>query len=204
MHKEILVKEQSALLPLLKRFNKDFGLVGGTAIAFHIGHRESIDYDLFSLNKFDNGEVRKKSAGAGFKINKVYRDETGQFTFIINNVLFTFFHYSFKISFSKKFEVINSPDLLTLAAMKAYVLGRRPKWKDYVDLYFIIKDYYSINEIEKKADSIFKKEFNPKMFRVQLSYFDDINYQEKINFLPGFEVGEKEVKKKLIEFSLQN
>ena len=28
-------------------------------------------------------------------------------------------------------------DLLDLAAMKAYALGRRSKWKDYVDLYFL-------------------------------------------------------------------
>ena len=49
MHKEILTDEQINLLPLVQLFNKDFGLVGGTAIAFHIGHRESIDFDLFSL-----------------------------------------------------------------------------------------------------------------------------------------------------------
>ncbi len=42
MHKEILTKDQEHLLPLVKLFNKDFGLVGGTAVAFHIGHRESI------------------------------------------------------------------------------------------------------------------------------------------------------------------
>jgi hypothetical protein len=38
LHKEIMIKEQIALLPLLKSFSKDFGLVGGTAIALHIGH----------------------------------------------------------------------------------------------------------------------------------------------------------------------
>ncbi len=32
--------------------------------------------------------------------------------------------------------------------------------------------------------------------------FEDINYGEKIEFLPGFEVSEKKVKKELIEFSL--
>jgi hypothetical protein len=42
-------------------------------------------------------------------------------------------------------------DLLTLAAMKAYELERRTKWKDYVDLYFIINKYHSINKIVKKA-----------------------------------------------------
>ena len=37
MHKEILSEEQANLLPLVKTFSKNFGLVGGTAIALHIG-----------------------------------------------------------------------------------------------------------------------------------------------------------------------
>ena len=60
LHKEILTKEQKELLPLIKLFKKDFGLVGGTAIALHIGHRESIDFDLFSLSEFENHKIRAK------------------------------------------------------------------------------------------------------------------------------------------------
>lgn len=48
LHKEIITKEQSKLLPLVAEFSKDFGLVGGTAIALYLGHRRSIDFDLFS------------------------------------------------------------------------------------------------------------------------------------------------------------
>lgn len=61
MHTEILSKQQLQLLPLLKTFSDDFWLVGGTAIALHIGHRRSIDFDLFSFNKFDNTEIEKKN-----------------------------------------------------------------------------------------------------------------------------------------------
>ncbi len=50
MHKEILTKEQTALLPIVKAFNKDFRLVGGTAIAWHAGHRRSIDFDLMEFS----------------------------------------------------------------------------------------------------------------------------------------------------------
>ena len=48
MHKEILSKEQLQLLPLLKAFSNEYNLVGGTAIALYLGHRQSIDFDLFS------------------------------------------------------------------------------------------------------------------------------------------------------------
>lgn len=47
MHKEILNKDQLDLLPLVKLFKSEFYLVGETAIALHLGHRRSIDFDLF-------------------------------------------------------------------------------------------------------------------------------------------------------------
>jgi hypothetical protein len=202
-HQEILVAKQFELLPLAGKFSKDFGLVGGTAIALQIGHRRSIDFDLFSLKEFDNAKVRAKIIRNEFNIGKVYKDEDGQFTFFVNNMQFTFFHYSFKIKFSENFEdILKMPDLLTLAAMKAYALGRRAKWKDYVDLYFIINKYHSVTEIAKKSKEIFKGEFNERIFREALAYFNDVNYDERIEFLPGFEVADAKIKKELIKFSL--
>lgn len=204
MHKEILTEEQVALLPLVNTFKKDFGLVGGTAIALHIGHRRSIDFDLFALKEFDNAKIKKIIKRNGWRISKVYKDESGQFTFFVNGVQFTFFYYPFNIDFSEHFEKsLKMPDLLTLAAMKAYALGRRAKWKDYVDLYFIINTYHSIEKITKKGKEIFKGEFNERIFREQLGYFDDVNYSEEVVFLPGHEVSEKEIKKKLVQFSLE-
>ena len=86
--------------------------------------------------------------------------------------------------------------------MKAYTLGRRAKWKDYVDLYFIIKNNYSVADISDKGKEIFRGEFNTKIFRTQLAYFEDIDYSEKIDFLPGREISDSDIKRDLIEFSL--
>lgn len=203
MHKEILSPKQAELLPLLKKFSKKFFLVGGTAIALYIGHRHSIDFDLFSFDEFDNIKVRKKIKDEGWNIGQVYKDEKGQFTFFVNMVQYTFFHYPFSFEISESFDtVVRIPDLLTLAAMKAYALGRRAKWKDYVDLYFIMRDYYSLSDIVVRGKEIFLGEFNGRIFREQLGYFNDVNYSEEIDFLPGFEVSEKKVKKALVEFSL--
>lgn len=66
------------------------------------------------------------------------------------------------------------PDLISLAAMKAYSLGRRSKWKDYVDLYFIIKGYFSVREISEKAREIFGGGFNERLFREQLCVATEI------------------------------
>ena len=204
MHKEILTKQQQGLLPWLKLFAKDFGLVGGTAIALQISHRQSVDFDLFTNQKLDSAQVRRIIVSGNKKIEQVFVDQKDEYTVLINSVRFTFLYYPFKISFSKKIDgIIKTPDLLTLAAMKAYALGRRAKWKDYVDLYFVFKNHHNIKSVIKKAKQIFGQEFNEKIFRSQLIYFKDIDYSEKIVYLPGFEVEDKVIQKELIKISLE-
>src|SRR3989344_3621869 len=202
MHKEILTLEQSQLLNVVKLFSEDFGLVGGTAIALHLGHRESIDYDFFTFEEFINKKIRKKISRAA-KITTVLVNKKGEYTFLINGVKFTFFQFPYKINFSESFgDIVKLPDLLTLAAMKAFALGRRAKWKDYVDLYFILKANHSIAEITAKGVEIFGNEFNEKIFRAQLIYFKDIDYSEQVIYKDGFLTDDEIIKKAQIEFSL--
>jgi len=99
---------------------------------------------------------------------------------------------------------ISMPTLLSLSAMKAFALGRRAKWKDYVDLYFIIKDKYSIKDISTEAIFIFGNMFSEKLFREQMSFHEDIDYSEPVEYLPGFEVSENVIKDFLINKSIEN
>ncbi len=203
MHKEILSPAQSALLNIVKLFSGDFGLVGGTAIALYLGHRESIDYDLFTFDEFVNQKIRRKISQAA-TIDTIVRDETGQLTLVINGVRFTFFQFPYKINFSESFgDIIRLPDILTLAAMKAFALGRRAKWKDYVDLYFILKAHHTVAEITEKGVEVFGNEFNEKIFRVQLAYFKDIDYSEQVIYKDGFVTDDDIIKKALVEYSLE-
>ena len=95
-------------------------------------------------------------------------------------------------------EYLRLPELIDLAAMKAYALGRRSKWKDYVDLFFILKNYFSIEQISERATLIYDQLFSEKLFRAQLSYFADIDHSEPIDYLiPA--VPENDVKKFLID-----
>jgi len=75
------------------------------------------------------------------------------------------------------------PDLITLSAMKAFDLGGRAKWKDYVDLFFLIRDHFSIHEIAERAGVLFQDSFNLKLFRQQLAYYEDIDYSEAVSFV---------------------
>lgn len=202
MHKEIFTKEQIQLLPLVQSFSKDFGLVGGTAIALQIGHRRSIDFDMFASKKFSNGKIKNVINQSKWQISQFYKDELDQLTFILNKVQLTFFHYPHEIKYTEQFDGVRMPNLLTLAAMKAYALAGRTKWKDYVDLYFIFTNFHSVSEVAKKTKELFKGNFNERIFREQLGYFDDINYREPVEFLPGFEVSDKKIKKELEKFSV--
>ena len=67
--------------------------------------------------------------------------------------------------------------------MKAYALGRQSKWKDYVDVYFILKFKHSLDELIAAADNIFSTSFNDKLFREQLCYFDDMDYSEVVEYI---------------------
>lgn len=203
MHKEILTGEQNKLLPLVAEFSEDFGLVGGTAIALYLGHRRSIDFDLFSKEKFGNQSILNRISDFGSP-EAIIVNKAGELTLTIKGVKFTFFHYPYEIIHSESFGYkIRMPGLLTLAAMKAFALGQRAKWKDYVDLYFIIKNHFPVSQISQKGKEIFGDGFNEKLFRSQLSYFDGINYKEPVEYLPGFEVGEEIIKEELVKSSLE-
>jgi len=79
---------------------------------------------------------------------------------------------------------------------------RRSKWKDYVDLYFILK-HHSLKEIVGQAHKYYTSgEFDEKLFRMQLTYHSDISYSEPIEYLPGFAVDDKTIKQKLTAISL--
>jgi len=183
MHKEILSEKQLELLPLIKQFNPEFYLAGGTAIALHIGHRRSIDFDLFKSTGLKHRQIIDKISPFDFHYT-IARRVDEQLDIIINHVKLTFMEYPFAVLADCNFDdYAQLPDLLTLAALKAYALGRRSKWKDYVDMYFIIKDYYTVGQISKQATQIFDPLFSEKMFRSQLCYFDDIDYSETIDFI---------------------
>jgi hypothetical protein len=200
MNFQILNKKQAELLTKLKIFKDDFYLSGGTAIALHLGHRRSIDFDFFSYANFDNLKIKQKINKIN-KISAVLIDEKSELTVIVSNVKITFLHYPFKVDsfvFDQNFKTL---DLLSLAALKAYALGRRAKWKDYVDLYFILQKH-NLKEIVTRAKNIFKKQFNEKNFYQQLSYFQDIDYSEQVDYIEGFEVSENKIKNYLKNVSI--
>ena len=96
--------------------------------------------------------------------------------FFMKRMIASYFNYPFEI-------IIKLPQLIDLAAMKAFALGGGAKWKDYVDMYFLLRDHFSIHEIGRRSNELYKDMFNLKLFRQQLAYFKDIDYSESVKFL---------------------
>jgi len=204
MQLEILTTQQCELLPFIANFRRSFYLVGGTAIALQIGNRRSIDFDLFTFKKLNKSRIKQKIFELPYSKQIIF-DDIDQMHFLINDVKVTFFYYPYPVEHREMLNsIISMPSLLSLSAMKAFALGRRAKWKDYVDIYFLLKEHFSIKDIAKEAERIFGQLFSEKLFREQLAFHEDIDYSESVEYMTGFNVDEQDVKKFLIDKSLQN
>jgi hypothetical protein len=205
MHSEILSETQKALLPHFLQFKRTFYLVGGTALALQIGHRQSIDFDFFTNKTTLNKKpIRQKLDKIPFPKRLLFED-TDQIHLSVNGIKTTFFAYPYDIPHLENCDnIITMPSILEIAAMKAFALGRRAKWKDYVDLYFVIKEFYSLQEIITKTCQLYDEAlFSESLFRKQLAFHKDIDYTEEVEYMPGYSVQEQEVKEFLIEKALQ-
>src|SRR5512136_215453 len=96
MHTEILTSGQAELLPYLKSFKRSFYLAGGTAVALHIGHRRSIDFDLFTHTQLNKSQIKSKLKQIPFSQIPVFED-TDQIHLLVNNVKLTFFSYPYSV-----------------------------------------------------------------------------------------------------------
>lgn len=193
MHPEVLTSKQKEIFSKLKNF-PEFYLAGGTALALQIGHRISVDFDFFSEKEIPSELLPK--------IKKIFRDSkvevvvdhSEQLTVSITGINLTFAKYPFPPIFRlKKYKGIKMLSVSEIAATKSYSLGRRATLKDYVDLYYLLKEKYLtlqklINITKKKY-----KEFDPRLFLEQLIFLEDVEDIE-IQFLKK-RVSKKEIEK---------
>jgi hypothetical protein len=183
MHTEALTKEGLQLFPALVAFD-DFYLAGGTALALQIGHRHSVDFDLFSNDPIDQTLLTKVGrVFPSFPVQPVINNRD-QLTAFIGSVKLTFLSYPFPLI--EPFVSVEGLRMLSvkeIGATKAYTIGRRGTYKDYADLYFIIAEHHaSLEEIIAMAERKFRHEFNSRLFAEQLLFLDDVQDYD-IDFL---------------------
>jgi hypothetical protein len=183
MHEEALTKESARVFPQLSRL-KGMYLAGGTALALQIGHRLSIDFDFFSQESLPSNPLAKvKRVFENSSIEVAYR-APDQLNVFIDGVKLTLFHYPYPVI--DDFVVWHNVSLASIreiAAMKAFSIGKRLSYKDYIDWYFLLKEKHAdLSDVIDHAKKKFGADFNDRLFLGQLVTFEDITPQ-KIDFL---------------------
>jgi len=199
IRKEALTKKAGELFPLFKKF-ENFYLVGGTALALQIGHRISVDFDFFSNKELPTGLLLKiKRAFSDSKIEIIYKEARQQLTLTLDGVKTTFFHYPYPlIDNFVKYQGVSISTIREIAAMKAFSIGKRLSYKDYIDWYFLLSEKnINLQQVIKLADKKFNGDFNARLFLGQLVSIADVPAQ-KIDFIQS-EVSRETVEKFLID-----
>jgi len=181
---EILDKQRQGTLKKLKEFALLGYLGGGTALALQIGHRVSLDFDFF-VDKPPKRRILKKCREIFGEGIKVIVQSDDQVTIVTpENIKLDFVYYWYPlISPPIKLKWVNLASVFDIAADKAATIGRRAVWRDYVDIFFLLKGkFLSLERLISLAKKKFGGEFNEVLFLEQLVFFKDLEVT-KMEFL---------------------
>lgn len=175
---QIFNEKQAKIFPRLNVVHENgFYLAGGTALALHLGHRNSLDFDFYCASHFDNVKLSKtldRTFPSDIIVN--LREEDTLFC-SINGVNISFFWYKYPLIDP----VIQSkgPNLASIkdiAAMKLIAVSQRPAKRDYIDVYFLL----GIFNLEEMFSFVKLKypNFDQYFAYRALTYFDDFKEEE--------------------------
>ena len=193
---------KTTTLELLKSLMADdelqgFYLVGGTALALQIGHRISIDLDLFIDADFDNTQIREYlEVNYGFRTAYIGRNTLkGE----ISSVKIDCIAHKYKWLDSFTDDGIRLAGLKDICAMKLNsIVGNGTRIKDFIDLAYL-SEYYSLRQML----GLFEEKYNanPVMVLKAITFFDEINYNEPIKMCNSAKLNWKKIAKRLTEMS---
>ena len=198
----MLFKEtiEPSSLELLKRLQstnllKEFHLAGGTSLALQIGHRISVDLDLFTQNDFETNQILEFLEDS-FNFHLTYSSKNtlkGNIGDVNLDLI------------SHKYPLINKPiqiqeirllSIPDIAAMKLNAIaGNGTRSKDFVDIYFILKQF-SLSEII----NFYKTKYsNRNQLHVvkSLVFFDEISVNDWPNMIIEKKLTLKQIEKNI-------
>lgn len=154
----------------------NFHLAGGTSLALQLGHRKSIDLDLFSLDKFDsNNLLEHLEQNYNFKTDYF---EQNTLKGSINSIKIDLICHKYALVRPIiKFENIRLYSIEDIAAMKLNAIaGNGTRSKDFIDLYFILKTF----NLNQTLDFYARKYENRNLMHIikSIVYFEDINIHD--------------------------
>jgi hypothetical protein len=153
---------------------KDFRLVGGTALSLCIGHRISIDIDLFTDQSFD-AYLLKEYLEKTYNTDRLIAITNGVFGLIENIKVDLITHRYIWVKPVVELEGIRMASLEDIGAMKLHAIVQSgSRLKDYVDVYYLL-ERFSMNQLVSFYEEKYP-ESNRVLARNGLIYFDDIDF----------------------------
>lgn len=176
----ILPPPQRRLWDELAEVPSEFVLYGGTALALHLGHRESVDFDFFSDNALD--ERRLVPAIPFLDTATITQREPNTLSCLVDRggaVKVAFFGLPWLTRLAPP---LVAPDnglqvasLLDIAAAKASVVQQRAEAKDYLDIAALLDSGVDLPTLLAAGRAVHGVRFNPQSTLKALSYFEDGN-----------------------------
>jgi len=196
-------KTAGALLALAragrqKQTLANFTLVGGTALAMHLGHRQSEDLDFFR----DGTRLEKAKLFSFFKKNDLdytimAEPSAEQVDLRIMDVKVSFFASGFdclKRINNIHFHNIEIASLELITALKVYTLSLRSVLRDYYDLYVLNHEIFPLERMFNISRDLLRMG-TFKLFAQQLVYVDDIAETEMSqHLLPKYQVSRNDIR----------
>ncbi|WP_294544058.1 nucleotidyl transferase AbiEii/AbiGii toxin family protein [uncultured Bacteroides sp.] len=166
---------ESTTLELLKKLQQlpilcNTRLVGGTALALQLGHRKSIDLDLFGRINADSQELQEALRTIGTLT--ILSDSKNIHIYVLNEVKIDIVNYTYPwLSDVVCKDGIRLASPKDIAAMKITAVKGRGTKKDFVDIYFLLKRY----SLKKILDFYSRKYPDSSSFMAMksLAYFED-------------------------------
>lgn len=129
-------------LPILE----NFALVGGTNLSLKLGHRLSVDLDIFSNEDFES-DLIIPAIKTKYKNFEVLRQTKRSFAGILDNLKIDIvlhpYPYLYEVEEIDNIRFLSIPDIV---AMKLNAISKRGAKKDFYDLAYLL-DLYSVEEM---------------------------------------------------------
>jgi len=177
-----------SVLELLKTVMKDellkkFFLVGGTALSLQIGHRISIDLDLFTQVSFDENETLSHLENM-YKFQLDYQSKN-TLKGSIESVKIDLITHNYPLAkHLSNIEDVRMASLEDIAAMKLNAIaGNGTRLKDFIDIAYLSSSLTLSQMIDAYEEKYSSR--NPAMVIKALDYHNDINFNEPIKMLDG-------------------
>lgn len=150
-------------------------LVGGTSLALQIGHRFSIDLDLFTHEPF-NAEILLETLKQQFKVQPLTITNT-IFISVVEGVKVDVVHFKYPFAHPiLDIEGVRIADMKDVAPMKLDAITKRGSKKDFYDMYYLFEKY-SPKDILTWYNNMFQHSTSFHVIR-SLTYFADAEKSE--------------------------